>query len=80
MASRKFTFTLPADVAAQFLRRVPPQQRSQYVATAISAKLREREEQLARACEIANRSADVLDIETSFDSLKDEVDHVQEPW
>ncbi len=80
MASRKFTFTLPVDVATQFLRRVPPRQRSQYVATAISAKLREREEQLARACDIANRSADVLEIESSFDTLKDEADRVQEPW
>lgn len=80
MASRKFTFTLPTDLAATFLRRVPPHQRSQYVAAAIAAKLREREEHLARACEVANSSADVLDIETSFDGLGDEVDRVQEPW
>lgn len=80
MVSRKLTFTLPADLAAQFLRRVPPSQRSRYVAAAIAAKLREREEQLVRACEAANRSADVLDLETSFDNLKDESDRVQEPW
>ena len=80
MASRKLTFTLPEDLAAEFLRRVPPSNRSRYVATAIAAKLREREEQLVRACEVANSSADVLDIKTSFDSLADEVDRVQEPW
>jgi len=71
---------LPTDLAAQFLRRVPRSQRSQYVATAIAAKLREREEHLARACEVANSSAGVLDIETSFGGLADELDCVQEPW
>ena len=80
MATRKFTFTLPTDLAAQFIRRVPANQRSHYVAAAIAAKLREREELLVRACEVANNSADVLDIETSFDGLKDELDRVQEPW
>jgi hypothetical protein len=80
MASRKMTFTLPPDLAAQFLRRVPPSQRSEYVAAAIAAKLREREEHLARACEVANRCSDVLDIETSLDGLADEVDRVPEPW
>jgi hypothetical protein len=80
MASRKLTFTLPADLATQFLHRVPPSQRSHYVAAAIAAKLREREEQVIRACEVANQSADVLDIETAWDSLSDESDRVQEPW
>ena len=80
MASRKLTFTLPPDLATRFLRNVPPSQRSQYVAAAIEAKLREREEQFARACDVANNSADVLDIETSFDGLSEEADRVQEPW
>jgi hypothetical protein len=80
MASRKMTFTLPTDLATRFVRRVPPSQRSQYVAAAIEAKLREREEYFARACDVANNSADVVDIETSFDGLADEVDRVQERW
>jgi metal-responsive CopG/Arc/MetJ family transcriptional regulator len=80
MANRKLTFTLPEDLASEFLRRVPSSSRSRYVATAIRAKLREREEQLVRACEVANSSADVLDIETSLDGLMDEVDRLQEPW
>lgn len=80
MATRKFTFTLPQDVASEFVRRVPPSRRSQYVATAIAAKLREREDELARACEIANNSADVLDIETSLDALAGGSDRLQEPW
>lgn len=80
MASRKLTFTLPQDLAAEFLRRVPPSSRSQYVAAAIAAKLRERQDQLVRVCELANSSADVRDIETAFDSLADQLDRVQEPW
>jgi hypothetical protein len=74
------TFTLPQDLADEFLRRVPGNHRSQYVAAAISAKLREREERLIRACEIANGSADVLEIEISMDALADRADGVQEPW
>jgi stage V sporulation protein SpoVS len=80
MPSRKLTFTLPQDLVVEFLRRVPANSRSRYVATAIAAKLREREEQLVRACEVANNSADVLEIEKSFDALADESDHMQEPW
>jgi hypothetical protein len=80
MPSRKLTFTLPQDLAAEFLRRVPASLRSQYVATAIADKLREREEQLVRACETANNSADVREIERSLEALADEADAVQEPW
>ncbi|HEY2857524.1 MAG TPA: hypothetical protein VGJ21_03860 [Terracidiphilus sp.] len=80
MASKKLTFTLPGDLATEFLRRIPPSNRSRYVAAAIAAKLREREEQLVRACEVANSSSDVLNIESEFDGLSDEVDGVQEPW
>lgn len=80
MASRKFTFTLPEDLAAEFLRCVPASGRSQYVATAIAAKLAEREQQLAQACEVANKSADVLEVETSFDNLADDADALREPW
>jgi hypothetical protein len=80
MASGKLTFTLPQDLAAEFLRRVPAPTRSQYVAAAIAAKLREREEQLVRACEAANHSTDVRELEASFDALADPADTVQEPW
>jgi hypothetical protein len=50
------------------------------VATAIADKLRKREEQLIRACEAANNSTDVREIESSFDALADKSDAVQEPW
>jgi len=80
MPSRKLTFTLPQDLAAEFLRQVPASLRSQYVATAIADKLREREAQLVRACEVANNSIDVREIERSFDALADEADTVREQW
>jgi metal-responsive CopG/Arc/MetJ family transcriptional regulator len=78
MASRKLTFTFPQDLAAEFLRRVPASGRSEYVAKAIADKLRERDAQLARVCEVANNSMDVHDIESSFEALVDESDIVQE--
>lgn len=80
MPSRKLTFTLPQDLAGEFLRRVPASLRSQYVATAIADKLREREAELVRACEAANNSADVREIEQSFDAVTDEADVLQEKW
>jgi hypothetical protein len=80
MASRKLTFTLPQDLAAEFLRRVPASLRSQYVAAAIADKLQEREERLVRACEAANDSVDVREIEDSLDGLADESDAVREQW
>jgi hypothetical protein len=43
-------------------------------------KLREREDQPVRACEAANNSADVRDIENSLDALVDEADAAQESW
>ena len=80
MASRKLTFTLPQGLAAEFLHRVPASLRSHYVSTAIADRLRERELELVRACEVANNSADVADIERSFDALAYASDAVQEPW
>ena len=68
------------DLAVEFLRRVPASLRSQYVATAIAEKLREREQQLVRACEVANNSTDIRDIESSFNALADKADTVDERW
>jgi hypothetical protein len=42
------------------------------------AALREREERLIRACEVANGDADVLAIEQEWDALRD--NQVEEPW
>lgn len=46
----------------------------------LRTKLREREEQIVRACEAANQSADILAIEAAMDTLADDADRVQEPW
>ena len=79
MASRKMTFTIPDDVVTQFLRRVPARDRSRYVAEAIAARLRERDERLIRACEVANDNADVLAIEKEWDAMADRTE-IEEPW
>jgi hypothetical protein len=77
MATRKMTFTVPEDLAAQLLKRVPARDRSRYVAEAISAKLRQRQERLIRACKVANSDPDALAIEREWDTL---TDRVAEPW
>jgi hypothetical protein len=77
MASRKMTFTLTEQLAAELTKRVPARNRSRFVVDAVSAKLRERDQLLIRACEIANGDPDVQMIEREFDSLSDDF---LEPW
>jgi hypothetical protein len=77
MASQKMTFSLPADLAARFVKRIPARDRSRYVAVAIADKLSERERRLIRACEIVNEDPEVRKIERELDALTDEI---AEPW
>ena len=77
MATRKMTFTLPEDLAAQFTRRVPPRKRSRYLTEALSEKLAERDRELVRACEIANNDPEVEAMEREFDALPGTI---EEPW
>src|SRR5438270_272812 len=50
MATRKMTFTLPEDLAEQFVRRVPARERSKYLANALNEKLSARDRHLVEAC------------------------------
>jgi hypothetical protein len=77
MAVRKMTFSLPTDLAATFIRRVPARERSRYLAEALADRLGQRDRQLIAACETANRDADVTSIEREFDRLNEAV---TEPW
>ena len=73
MATRKMTFSLPTALAAQFTKRVSARERSRYVAEALAARLRERDQMLARAAEVANPSREVRAIEREFDRLEPEI-------
>ena len=73
MATRKMTFTLPEDLAVQFVGRVPARNRSRYISEALAQKLAERDRQLVRACEIANRDPEVRAIEKEFDAISNEI-------
>ena len=73
MASRKMTFTLPEQLAARFVSRVPARERSRYLSQALAEKLAAREKRFVRACEIANQDAEVLAIEREFAELPDEI-------
>jgi len=77
MATRKMTFSLPADLAAQFVKRVSTRDRSRYVAEALASKLRESDRMLARAAEVANHSREVRAIEREFGRLEHDL---AEPW
>ena len=72
MATRKMTFTLPEDLALQFVRRVPARERSGYLANALSEKLSERDRLLMESCRAANDDPEVREIEKEFDSITDE--------
>lgn len=73
MASRKMTFTLPEELARQFVRHVPARERSRYLAEALNEKLLERERQLLEACRKANEDPEVRKIEEELDGITDEV-------
>ncbi len=70
MATRKMTFSLPTALAAQFIKRVSAREPSRYVAEALAARLRERDEMLVHAAEVANRSRQARAIEREFDNLE----------
>ena len=72
MATRKMTFTLPEDLASQFVRRIPARERSQYLASALSEKLSERDKLLVESCRAANDDPEVREIEKEFDAIADE--------
>ena len=74
---RKMTFSVPEQLAVQFLRRVASRNRSRFVSEALAARLEERDAALIRACEIANQDMDVAEIEQELDGLGDEM---AEPW
>jgi hypothetical protein len=72
MATRKMTFTLPEDLAAKFVRRIPARERSRYLADALSERLSTRDRLLMEACRAANEDPEVHSIEKEFDAITDE--------
>ena len=77
MAARKMTFSLPEPLAVQLLKSVSPRDRSRYVAEALMAKLQIQDEELARACDLANQNEDILSIEREFEAISSDI---AEPW
>ena len=71
------TFTFPEELAAQFVRKVSPRNRSKYLAEALTEKLSERDRKLIRACQAANDDPEVRAIEKEFDAIAEDT---AEPW
>ena len=77
MATRKMTFSVPEQLAAQLLRSVASRDRSRFVSEALAARLEERDAALTRACDVANQDTDVAEVEKELDGLGSEM---SEPW
>ena len=77
MASKKMTFSFPEELADRFTRRVPAQDRSRYMAEALSEKLGRREHELRQACRAANADPDIAAMEDEFDRIDNDI---TEPW
>ncbi len=67
------TFTLPEELAAQLVRKVPAQERSRYLGEALAQKLSERDRRLISACQTANEDPEVNAVEKEFDAISAEV-------
>jgi hypothetical protein len=71
MATRKMTFSLPVDLAERLIKRVPPRDRSSFLARAVEKSLVEEDAELVRACLSANQDPDLAAIEQEWDQIGD---------
>jgi hypothetical protein len=77
MAVIKMTFSLPAELANQLVKRVPTRERSRFLARVLEKSLREDDELLIRSCLSANEDPDVRAIEQEWEQIPDTI---KEPW
>ena len=77
MAVRKMTFSLPAELANQLVKRVPARERSRFLTKVLEKSLREDDESLIRSCLSANEDPDVKAIEQDWEQIPDAI---EEPW
>ena len=71
MAFRKMTFSLPEDLAHRLVQRIPPRDRSRYLARVLEKSLREEEEALIQSCLAANQDTEATSVEEEFDRLQE---------
>jgi len=74
MATIKMTFSLPDELACQFIKRVPSRDRSRFLARALQKSLADEEKALIRSCELANADPDVAAIEAEWDRIDDGIE------
>ena len=74
MAVRKMTFSLPLELAMRLVKRVPPRDRSRFVAQVLEKSLREDDESLIRSCLLANQDPGVKAIEQEWDEIRDPIE------
>lgn len=77
MAAIKMTFSLPEPLARRFVRLIPARERSKFLAAALERSLARQDDELIKACELANADPEVAEIEKQMDGL---MDRIEEPW
>ena len=72
MANLKLTISLPEDLAIKFVRAVPSNRRSRYIAELLEAKLlRDKEQMLIDACNALENDPDDLEVQRDLARLPD---------
>ena len=76
LPAKKMTFSLPGQIAADFMHRIPARQRSHFVAEAFAARLNDRDRRLREAAAIVNASPEIQTLEQEWDALPDTEDEL----
>ena len=74
MAVRKMTFSLPLDLAIRLVKRVPPRERSRFLAQVLEKSLREEDDSLIHSCLLANQDPEVALIEREWGEIRDSLE------
>ena len=77
MANLRMTISLPEDLAVRFVRTVPANRRSHYIAELLEEELGDPEQMLRDACDALKNDPDDLQVQRDMASLPDTV---SEEW
>jgi hypothetical protein len=73
MKKTRQTFTVPEDIFQRFAAVVPSRMRSALVAKLLEEEAMRRETIIAAACDAANASSDLIELEAEFQALENTV-------
>jgi len=79
MKKTRQTFTVPEDIFQRFAAVVPSRNRSAIVSKLLDEEASRRESTLAAACDAANKSAGLAELEAEFQALENTVSEPFDP-